>query len=244
MSVLVALTMIAGFVSPGHKKAYAESDPNESLPIFEKTFTMVDTEREVEVTLDYKTLVGVEGTIDFEITPEHNEETLEVFKKYVKKAIDSADVGEVFYVSANPSDPDSKELINGRYNFKIKLPKFYHNKDVAVIPFTDYRTTQRVKSTTVDDDGYITFTGNAQAYAYAIVYNGVYKQIILIGVIMLVILVICVLVKVYCLRKDNPQYKEKKKQKAIEQKKEQHKVNKRLAQELKREKEKLKKKGS
>lgn len=247
LCVLVAIATMIGFMSPSQQKAQAQQPDqttSEPLPIFEKTVSMVDSEREVEVTLEYKTLVGVEGTIDFEITPEHDEETLEVFKKYVKKSIDSADVGEVFYVTANPSNPDDYDLTNGKYNFKVKLPKFYHNKDVAVIPFADYRTTQRVKSATVDDDGYITFVGNSNAYAYAIVYNGVYKQIILIGIIMLVVLIICVSVKVYCVRKDNPIYKEKKKNKAIQKKKEQHKVNKRIAQELKREKEKLKKNGS
>ena len=243
MGILVACAVIVGFISPPQLQAHAETDPNEELPIFQKKFTMIDSEHKVEVTLDYKTFVGVNGTVEFEMAPEHDEQKLETFGKYVKKAIDTADVGEVFYVTANASDPDDYNLINGSYSFKIKLPKFYHNKEVAVIPFSDYRTTQRVKQAEVDDEGYIKFTGNSNAYAYAIVYNGVYKQIILIGIIMLSLLIICVLVKIYCLRKDNPYHKEKKAEKAIEKKKEKHKINRRLAQELKREKEKLKKKG-
>jgi len=243
LAVLVSVSVALGFITPTQNKAFAEEPTPPELPKFEKTFSATDETNGLAVSLEYSTVTGVAGTVDFEITFEHNEEALEKFQKYAKKDIDAASVGEVFYVKAIPSDPEDKNLVNGKYTFKIKLPKFYHNKDVAVIPFNDYRTTQTVKAVTVDEDGYIKFYGNQNAYAYAIVYNGVYKQIILIGVIMLVLLIICVTVKIYCLRKDNPEYQEKKKQKAIQQKKEQHKVNRKLAQELKREKEKLSRKN-
>ena len=79
-------------------------------------------------------------------------------------------------------------------------------------------------------------------YAFAIVYNGAYKDIILIGIIMLTFLILCIIIKVVCVRKDNPYVKEKKTQKAIQKKKAEHKKNKKLAQNLKREKERLKEK--
>ena len=91
-----------------------------------------------------------------------------------------------------------------------------------------------------DANGIISFSGTEKHYAYAIVYNGVYKDLILIGVILVILLVICVLVKIYTVRKDNPIYLEKKKDKATKQAKEAHKQNKKVQQALKRQKEKEK----
>lgn len=246
--VMVAVSVLIGFVSTEKFTASAEEPPEPEIIKLEKQFSMTDEERGVEVMLTYTTFVETAGDITIEMTPEHNEETLEKFEKYVKKSIDSADVGEVFYVNMIPSDPENASLSNGSMTFKVKLPKFYKKfrkaDNIAVMPFKDYRTTQRVKAVKIDDEGYITFTGNTSAYAYAIIYNGVYKQVILIVAILLAVLGICVWIKIICLRRDNPEYKEKKKQKAIQQKKEQHKVNKRLAQELKREKERITKEKS
>lgn len=241
LSILVAGSVFAGSISSNNFANAEESQPQ--ITQLEKTFSMKDDVSGMDVELTYSTILLTEGDIDIVMSAEHDEEKLETFQKYVKKSIDSASVGEVFYVTMTPSDPTNNKLVNGTMKFKIKLPKFYKNKELAIIPFQDYRTAQRVKSAEMDDEGYITFYGNTTAYAYAIVYNGIYKHIILIAIIMVVVLTICILVKIYCLRKDNPEYKEKKKQKAIQEKKEQHKQNRRLAQELKREKEKLTKKN-
>lgn len=241
---MVGVSVLAGYKSIGTNTVLAEEPAPEKIKL-EKNFYMTDDEKNVEVSLSYTTFIETSGDITIEMTPEHDEEKLEKFQKYVKKQIDSADVGEVFYVNMIPSDENNTQLTNGVMTFKVKLPRFYNkfrgSTDLAVIPFEDYRTAQRVKAVRWEEDGSITFTGNTSSYAYAIVYNGVYKQIILIVIILLVILGICVWIKIICLRKDNPEYLEKKKQKAIQQKKEQHKVNKRLAQELKREKEKISK---
>lgn len=240
LGIIVAVSVLIGFVSPQSNSVFAEEPEKTRL---EKNFSMTDEERNYVVNLRYKTYSETSGDIEITMTPEHDEEKLKTFQKYVKKSIDSADVGEVFYVTLTPSDPDNTTIMNASMEFNVKLPKFYKNKEIAVIPFNDYRTTQRVVAVTVQDDGFVRFYGSTKAYAYAIVYNGIYKDIILIGIILFSVLIICVLVKVYCLRKDNPVYIEKRKEKATAKKKEQHKQNKRLAQELKREKEKLSKKN-
>ena len=241
LGVVVAVSVLIGFAPSQNNIVFADEQPKTKL---EKNFEMTDTEKDYVVKLKYSTLLETDGDINITMEPEHDEEKLEVFQKYVKKSIDSASVGEVFYVTLEPTGSDNSVLLHGNMEFKVQLPKFYRNKELAVIPFKDYRTTQRVIAVTIDDDGIMTFYGNTTAYAYAIVYNGIYKQIILIIAILLAVLGICVTVKIYCLRKDNPEYIEKKKQKATEKKKEQHKLNKRMAQELKREKEKLSKKNS
>ena len=244
---MVAVSVLIGYISPFKNSALAETPQWEKIKL-EKEFSMTDEERNVYVSLSYTTYLETAGDITIEMTPEHDEQKLETFQKYVKKELDSADVGDVFYVNMIPSDEENNDLTNGVMTFNVKLPKFYNkfkNSDnIAVVPFQDYRTPHRIKKVEWEDDGSITFVGNTSAYAYAIVYNGVYKQVIIIVLILLTLLGICVWVKIICLRKDNPEYKEKKKQQAIEKKKEQHKTNKRLAQELKREKEKLAKQKS
>ena len=248
---MVAVSVLVGFMSTQSNTAFAETPQWEKSKL-ERNFSMTDSEKGVEILLSYTTYIETPGDITIEMAPEHDEQTLENFQKYVKKEIDSASVGEVFYVNMIPTDEENTDLTNGSMNFRVKLPKFYNKfytkrdmergatiDNIAVIPFKDYRTPQRVKAVKIDKEGYITFSGNTSAYAYAIVYNGVYKQIIVIVLILLTVLGICIWVKLICLRKDDPEYKEKKKQKAIQEKKEQHKINKRLAQELKREKERL-----
>ena len=173
---------------------------------------------------------------------ETNKETLKKFEKYTRKKVDSGDVGEVIYITTTYSNELDKEQVSPTYLIKIKLPKFYAKKELAVIPFTDYRSPQKLRSVKVDKDGCITFAGYSNMYAFAIVYNGAYKDIILIGIIMLTFLILCIIIKVVCVRKDNPYVKEKKTQKAIQKKKAEHKKNKKLAQNLKREKERLKEK--
>lgn len=209
---------------------------------FKKTFQYSSTERDFSVSLLYSTYTELHGDVEITMTAETNKETLKKFEKYCKKKIDAASIGEVFYVTTTATNPVDQEELNGQYTFKVKLKKFYKNKDLAVIPFNDYRSPQSLKAVTVENDGSISFIGNKNAYAYAIVYNGAYKDLILIGILLLTVLIICVLVKIYCLRKDNPIYKEKKKQKAIKTKKEIHKENRKLAQELKRERDKIKRK--
>ena len=238
---MVSLSVLIGFVTPQTNSVLAEEPPKTQL---EKHFSMTDNERNYEVKLKYRTYTETTGDMEITMTAEHDTEKFKTFEKYVKKQIDSADVGEVFYVTMTPSDPENTSLMNASMEFRVKLPKFYKNKDIAVVPFKDYRTTNRVVAVKVEDDGFVKFYGNTSVYAYAIVYNGIYKDIILIGVILFSLLIICVLVKIYCLRKDDPIYKERKKEKAIAKKKEQHKQNKRIAQELKREKERLSKKNS
>ena len=233
------LACMAGFISP-KQTVYAEE---ETLPPYNKTYTYKAPSRGFEVTLEYSSVVGLHGDMVATFSEETNEETLKKFETYCKKKIDAASIGEVFYVDYELTSAEDNDKLRGQLKYTVKLPKFYHNKEVAVIPFLDYRSPQTLQPATVDDNGCITFFGNNSSYAYAIVYNGVYKQIILIVIILVVVLVLCVLIKIYCLRKDNPEIKERKKQKAIEKKKAEHKQNKRLAQELKREKERLKRKG-
>lgn len=220
-------------------RSQASAETTQLLPPYQREYTYKSEARELEVSLKYTYLSGFYGEMMVEMKAETDEATLKKFEKYCKKSIDSASIGEVIFVTRTYSDPQDANK-SGIQSFTIKLPKFYKNKDVAVIPFEDYRSPQKVKECTVDEDGCINFIGNNNAYAYAIIYNGVYKDIILIGIILLVVLIICVLVNIICLRKDNPYYKEKKVQKAINKKKAEHKKNKRLAQQLKREKEKMK----
>ena len=233
MSMLTLCASLAGFSTP------AKAEETEGTRFY-GTYNFNDPTREVNVTLEYSSLGVLEGEVEAEIHTENNEETLKKFEKYVRKKIDSADVGEVIYVTMTPTNAADAESLQGDYKFTVKLPKFYKNKDLAVMPFTDYRSPQNVKSVTKHSDGSISFEGTHSAYAYVICYNGVYKQIICIAIIMVIVLAICILVKIYCLRKDNPEFKEKKKEKAIAKKKAPNKQNKKLAQALKRERDKLK----
>lgn len=195
----------------------------------------------VDIECSYVTSEELVGDINVTFAIEKGEENLKRFGKYVKKSIDSADIGVLFYQQTEYSATD-KRIPRASYSYKIKIPKNLRNKDVAVIPFSDERTTSGIKAVTVDKDGYISFKGGAEIYAYAIVYNAVYKDLILIGLLLLVILIICVLVKVYCVRKDNPYVQEKKREKAIQKAKEAHKQNRALAKATKRQKEEMKKK--
>lgn len=239
--MLFALLAGAAVLSPTSTFIASAEGTQDYRPPYNKKFTVASAERECEVTLDYQYVAGLVGEFYAEISIETNEDTLKQFEKYCKKKIDAASIGEVFYVTKGVTNEEDKNRIYGTYSYKVKLPKFYHNKDVAVIPFNDYRSPQTVKSVTVNDEGYISFLGSSAAYAYAVVYNGVYKDIILIGIILLAILIICVVIKILCLRRDNPYIQDKKKEKAIAKKKAEHKNNKKIAKELKRQKEKLNK---
>lgn len=207
--------------------------------LYEDNFSYSNSEREVQIDCHYGTYQENVSDIDFEISIETNEETLKKFEKKIRKEIDAADVGEVIYVATYVNGERDHESVYGIYTYKVKLPKFYKNKDIAIFTFVDeeYRNTKNLRSATVDDDGYLTITGSSGDYAYVIGYNGAYKQLIIIGVLLFSLLTICVLVKIYCLKRDDPHYQEKKKQKAIAKSKEQHKQNRKLAQELKRKKE-------
>lgn len=210
---------------------------------YEKSYQFADEEKGVEINLDYKTTALIKGEISVEFELEKDEKDLERYKKYAQTKINSAEIGEVFYAKLSSTDPDDEKKLGGMFKYTVKLPKFYKNKELAVITFSDERTAKSIKEVTVAEDGTISFTGSSSVYAYAIVYNGAYKQVFWVIVVLIVVLAICVTVKVLCLRKDNPEIKERKKQKAINKKKQMHKQNKKLAQELKREREKLKHKN-
>lgn len=246
--ILVGGATCIGFLPQNCLTTFAEGEESgkttpEILPPYENSYSVESSARKVTVNLKVNITLGLHGDLTADLAIEENKDTLKQFQKYVKKQIDSADIGELFYATLTPTSTEDKTPISARQQYKVYLPKSYKHKDVAVIPFTDYRTTQRVISATIDKtDCSITFFGNNSAYAYAIVYNGVYKQIIWIAIIMVAVLTICILVKIYCLRKDDPYYKDKKAQKEIAKKKAKHKENRKLAQELKREKEKLNKK--
>lgn len=213
-----------------------------SEELYTGTFSQTFAEDNIKIDLTY-TELGLPKILDkevtIELTQEKDEETLKKFHKYVKKKIDSADIGFVFYCTTT-FDGQTENLPNATYNFVVTIPKNLRNKELAVIPFKDYRTTTTTIPVVPDANGIISFSGTEKHYAYAIVYNGVYKDLILIGVILVILLVICVLVKIYTVRKDNPIYLEKKKDKATKQAKEAHKQNKKLQQALKRQKEKEK----
>lgn len=235
----LALVMFAGFLgAPMLASAPAQA---EEVNKFKTTISCKSEVRQTEVTLNYTSRGELLGEPTIVVSIEENEETLKKMEKFAKKKVDASSIGEVVYISTTSSNPEDERNLNGEYKITIKLPKFYHNKEIALIPFSDERTPQNLRNIAENEDGSFTFYGSTSIYAYAIVYNGMYRHIILIVIILLVLLVLCVTIKILCLRKDNPELKEKKKQKAIEQKKNEHKQNRKLAQELKREKEKLKK---
>ena len=237
---LVGLMVILNGLAGVPTKAHAEEETPRAH--FKKSYQFIDNEKGVEVNLDYEAAADLAGEVDVQISLETNQENIDRYEKYARKKIDSADIGEIILVSMTPTNQEDAQRLNGLLKFKAKLPKFYKNKELAVIPFSDERTAQAPKQVTVHDDGTITFSGNITATAYVIVYNGAYKDVIAIVILLLLVLIICVTVKILCLRKDNPAYLEKKKNKAIKKKKQQHKQNKKLAQELKRERERMKQK--
>lgn len=241
VSLMVAMVLIPLALPHTAYAEEPEQQPEPETKTINKTINFEEPTKEYSISLNYKGSGLYSDDVNISISSEQNEEILKKFEKYAKKKVDAGDIGEVFYVTTEYQDEKDKNNLSSSYKFTIKLPKFYHNKELAIIPFTDQRTTQSVKPVTVDESGSISFNGNRTAYAYVLVYNGVYKDIILIVLILIVVLVICVSVKVICLRKDNPYYQEKKRDKAIAKKKAQHKQNKKLAQALKREKEKIKK---
>lgn len=234
--LMVFLSGLAGVT------ATAQAEEDDGKQFFKNSYHFADSEKGVEVNLNYESSAKIYGEVNIEIQLETNQENLDRYQTYARKKIDSADIGEVILVSVTPTNPADETHLNGFFTFKVDLPKFYDKKELAVIPFTDARTAQSVKQITVHDDGTISFAGNITATAYVIVYNGAYKDVIAVIILLLVVLIICVTVKILCLRKDNPAYLEKKKDKAVKKKKLQHKQNKKLAQELKREREKLRQK--
>lgn len=210
-----------------------------ATPTLNKQFEQSFSEPQTLITCTYTTYAELNGTIDLTFSLEKDEEKLEKFHKVCRKQIDSADIGFVFYQETTYS-ADSKLPI-GEYRYKVKLPDNLAKKDLAVIPFSDYRTAKKLLAVEATEDGYISFRTSEDTYAVAIVYNGVYKDLILIGIILLVVLTICVLVKVYCVRKDNPYIQDKKKEKAIKKAKEAHHQNRILAKAAKRQKEEIRK---
>lgn len=211
--------------------------------LFHDVYDYEFAEDNIKISVDYTEKFVAHGKdINVNVTLEKNEENLKKFQKYVKKRVDSADVGFVFYpITEVDGKVETKDLPAANYKYTITLPKKLKNKDLAIIAFTDYRTTRRPIPVEVTKEGTITFSGSEGVYAYAVVYNGIYKDLILIGCIMLLVLLICVAVKIYAVRKDNPAVLEKKEEKAKKQSKDAHKANKKLAQALKRQKEKEKK---
>lgn len=207
--------------------------------LYKEHFEQSFSEPSVHIVCNYETHAEIIGTIDLTFAIEQDEETLERFHKYCKKKIDAADVGFVFYPNTTYSE-DTK-LPSANYNYKVKLPKNLQNKEIAVMPFTDYRTTGTPIPVKVSEDGYISFKTYESAYAVAIVYNGVYKDLLLIGALLIVLLVICVLIKIYCVRRDNPYIQDKKKEKAILKAKEAHHQNRILQKAAKRQKEEIRK---
>ena len=234
---LAGLMVIFGGLAGATSTAHA--DEGDEKNYFKNSYHFIDSEKGVEVNLDYESSAKIYGEVNIEMGLETNQENLDRYETYARKKIDSADIGEVILVSITPTNSSDETHLNGFFTFKVDLPKFYDKKELAVIPFNDARTAQAVKQVTVNNDGTISFSGNVSATAYVIVYNGAYKDVIAIVILLLIVLIICVTVKILCLRKDNPAYLEKKKNKAIKKKKQQHKQNKKLAQELKREREKL-----
>lgn len=239
--ILLMMLMVTGIVVSPVLVSSAEEEEPKPVP-YNNTYEFNLPERELSAEITYKAPSGITGDVDISMSAETNKETLKKFEKYTRKKVDAGDVGEVIYVTTTYSVPEDEQNVNPTYSIKVKVPKFYHKKELAVIAFSDYRSPQKsITPVKADKDGYITFTGNKNAYAYALIYNGAYKDIILIVILLLTMLIICVLVKILCVRRDNPYYQDKKKQKAIAKKKAEHKKNKHLAQELKREKERLKK---
>jgi len=227
----------ANLLSTASTKA---AEPNN---LFTATYEQNFAEENINIKVVYteKTAADFNGEAVVNLTLEKDEEKLKTFQKYVKKQVDSADVAFVFYPTTTVTNWNGENLPSATYTYTVTLPKNLRKKDVAVIPFKDYRTTNRSIPTNVSkESGAITFSGGETIYAYAVVYNGVYKDLILIGVILVIVLAICVCVKIYTVRKDNPMVLDKKKEKAIKKAKEAHKQNKKLAQALKRQKEKEK----
>lgn len=224
-------------------KAYA-TDTNQEY--YTGSFSQAFTEEDligltisVEYTEKGTAIIG-DKPINVSFKVEQNEETIKKYHKYVKKKIDSADIGILFYPETT-FDGQTTNLPNANYKYKVTLPKNLRNKELAVIPFTNYRTTATTQAVTINkSDGSITFNGSENIHAFAIVYNGVYKDLILIGIILLTLLIVCVTVKIYAVRKDNPAVLDKKNEKGKKQAKEAHKQNRKLAQALKRQKEKEK----
>lgn len=241
MFIMVAFAVLSGVTS---ESAFATEGEDETtttpLPPYHKVYTYTDETVGIEVVLEYTSNVALEGDVEISISRETDEVKLKKYRKYSKKKIDSAEIGEVILVNISATNEADAEKLNGQFKYTIKLPKSYKKKELAVIPFNDQRTPQSLKNVTLNEENKITFSGSQSATAYAIVYNGAYIQVFWIIVVLLVVLIVCVTVKVICLRRDNPEYAEKKKQKAIAKKKAEHKQNKRMAKELKRERDKLK----
>jgi len=237
--MLISVTALFAGLAGGTTSLSAQA----SDTTYKNSYSFHDAERDVGIDLNFQSIATIQGDVNITLAVEHNDETLKNFQKYARKKIDSAAIGEVIYVSISATNEEDAENLSGTYKFTVSLPKSYNKKELAVIPFTDYRSPQNIRTITKNDDGTYSFIGDKNSYAYAIVYNGAYKQVIWIIIIMIIVLIVCVLVKIYCLRRDNPEIQERKKQKAVAKKKQQHKKNKKIAQELKREREKLKSKS-
>ena len=137
LSLILLTLLVGGFTLGGSlipNKTFAESS---NLTPYHNTYTYSAPTRGYDVTLEFTSVVGLEGDVVVSFQEEANEETLKKFEKYCKKKLDAGDIGEVFYVSYSLTNEEAdKKNFNGQLKYTVKLPKFYKNKEILIFCFT------------------------------------------------------------------------------------------------------------
>ena len=118
--VLMLTISILGSLPRQNTTAFAEEESSEPTKL-DKVFKFSEEpERDFSVSLNYS-IQSPSGDVNITMGLEKDEETLKRFQKYVKKEIDSADVGEVLYVYKEYTVEDDSENYS-TYKFTKKLP--------------------------------------------------------------------------------------------------------------------------